>query len=157
MKPVLIVGQGIAGASLAAYLWRANVPFLAVDHALPDTCSKVAAGLINPIAFRRLLVGWRAEEFLQEAAYFYRQLGELLRQNIFTPLPLVKIINDPALLEQWQHKAAQPDFQPFLSDETFTFQRVSGKAVLQAGFVDTVAWLSAWQSFFAGARTMAYC
>jgi glycine oxidase len=69
--PVLVVGQGLAGSVLAMSLVEhgiscqiANKPGLAIS-------SHVAAGLYNPIVFKRLTLGWRAEEALLSARSFY--------------------------------------------------------------------------------------
>ena len=74
----LIVGQGLAGTFLAFQLLSRNISFAVVDNSRPNTASKVAAGLINPVALRRLIPSWRAQEFLNYNIDFYTQLGAVL-------------------------------------------------------------------------------
>lgn len=62
----LIIGQGLAGTALAWQLCQQGVPFILVDEHLPDSSSKVAAGLITPITGMRLNLGWRIAELIPD-------------------------------------------------------------------------------------------
>ena len=61
----LIVGQGIAGTTLAMELIAQGASVLVIDAYNKSSSSQVAAGLFNPIAFRRVALGWNANECLK--------------------------------------------------------------------------------------------
>lgn len=72
----LLIGHGLAGGVLAHVLGRAGWRVLVIDQPQPDSASRVAAGLVNPLAGRRFALSWRAEELLPAAAAFYRSVEE---------------------------------------------------------------------------------
>ena len=67
----LIVGQGLAGSLLAWQLLERGQRVLVIDRDEPDTCSKVAAGIVSPITGSRIAPSWRINEFLPFAHQFY--------------------------------------------------------------------------------------
>ena len=77
----IIVGQGLAGPTLAWQLMDAGQRVLILDANEEVTTSKIAAGLITPITGQRIALSWKVEEFLPVARKFYRALeartGEL--------------------------------------------------------------------------------
>ena len=70
----LIVGHGLAGATLAYELRQRGHAVLVLDDPRPDSASNVAAGLMNPVTGQRFVLTWLAEELLPAAAVFYRKL-----------------------------------------------------------------------------------
>ena len=54
----LVIGQGIAGTVLAQTLLQQGKTVLVVDDASLSQASKVAAGLYNPVVFKRLVKSW---------------------------------------------------------------------------------------------------
>ena len=67
---ILIAGGGLAGICIAYQLAEKNIPFILLDKGSNQSSLK-AAGLINPIVFRRMLKSWRVDEFLPYALEFY--------------------------------------------------------------------------------------
>ncbi len=60
----LVVGHGIAGATLAYVLRERGHRVLVYDPGQENSASNVAAGLMNPVAGKRLALTWRAAELL---------------------------------------------------------------------------------------------
>lgn len=77
-KRFLIVGQGLAGSSLAWKLIAKGQRCLVVDRALGETASRVAAGLVNPLLGRKLKPDWRQEQCLAAAHAYYRETEQVL-------------------------------------------------------------------------------
>ncbi len=71
----LLIGHGLAGAVLAHTLAATGARLLVLDVPAPDSASRVAAGLVNPLAGRRAALTWRAEELLPAAAAFYKSVA----------------------------------------------------------------------------------
>ena len=68
---VIVVGQGLAGTTLAWHLHDARQRVLLLDEEAPVTSSKIAAGLITPITGRRLAHSQRFDACLAAAQIFY--------------------------------------------------------------------------------------
>ena len=87
----LVVGHGIAGATLAYVLRRRGHRVLVYDPGQDNSASNVAAGLMNPVAGKRFALTWRAAELLPFAATFYRELEQRYGQPFFTETPILKL------------------------------------------------------------------
>lgn len=76
MKSVdyLIVGHGLAGATLAWQLEKLGQTVAVVDRETADTASRVAAGLISPVTGQRNAASYRFDDFWAEAKAFYGSL-----------------------------------------------------------------------------------
>ncbi|SET84474.1 NAD(P)/FAD-dependent oxidoreductase [Hymenobacter actinosclerus] len=89
----LIIGYGIAGATLAAELRGRGRTVLVLDTPQPDSASRVAAGLMNPVAGKRFALAWRADELLTAAAAFYQVQEQRLGRPFFQALPIAKFFS----------------------------------------------------------------
>jgi len=85
----LVIGQGISGSFLQFELERAGLKHLVIDEALPNTASRIAAGLINPVTGRRLVTTWMIDELLDFARQAYGRLEEVLRPGFFSPVTMM--------------------------------------------------------------------
>ncbi|MBC7449576.1 MAG: FAD-dependent oxidoreductase [Hymenobacteraceae bacterium] len=74
----LVIGHGLAGAVLTHSLAEAGWRVLVLDQPTLNSASRVAAGLVNPLAGRRFALTWRAEELLPAAAAFYQRVETTL-------------------------------------------------------------------------------
>jgi len=87
----IVVGHGIAGATLAYVLRQRGHRVLVYDPGQDHSASNVAAGLMNPVAGKRFALTWRAQELLPSAGAFYRELEQRYQQPFFTATPVFKI------------------------------------------------------------------
>lgn len=83
----IIVGQGICGTFLSYYLHKAGKNIMVYDESKPNTASKVASGVINPVTGRRIVRTWMIEEVMPFALNAYRSLEQTLQ------LPLIQQAN----------------------------------------------------------------
>lgn len=74
----LIIGQGISGTWLSYYLHKANKSFIVIDNDQPNSASRVAAGIINPVTGRRIVKTWMIDELLAFLVPAYEELGNEL-------------------------------------------------------------------------------
>ena len=118
----LIVGQGISGTWLSNYLDKANRSFIVIDNEQPNSASRVAAGIINPVTGRRIVKTWMIDELLSFLVPAYEELGNELgikaidKKSLidFHPTPQMKIAFDERVKEnadllfqpkdQWQYQ-----------------------------------------------------
>ena len=125
----LIMGQGISGTWLSYYLEKANKSFIVIDNEQPNSASRVAAGIINPVTGRRIVKTWMIDELLSFLIQAYEELGSDLNIKAidkkslidFHPTPQMKIAFDERVKEnadllyhpkdQWQyHETFNYDF-----------------------------------------------
>ena len=98
----LIIGQGISGTWLSYYLEKANKSFILIDNEQPNSASRVAAGIINPVTGRRIVKTWMIDELLAFLIPAYEELGNELNIEAiekkslvdFHPTPQMKIAFD---------------------------------------------------------------
>lgn len=72
---VLIVGQGLCGTWLSFWLKQMGIDCVVIDEERPNTSSRVASGVINPVTGRRMTRTWMADEVIPFATQAYEELG----------------------------------------------------------------------------------
>jgi glycine/D-amino acid oxidase-like deaminating enzyme len=94
---VLIIGQGICGTFLSWELERAGVSHLVIDEERPETASRAAAGLINPVTGRRIVKTWMIDELLPFIQEVYRQIGATLGGSYMESASVVDFFPSPQM------------------------------------------------------------
>ncbi len=74
----LIIGQGIAGSTLALELLKREKSVLVVDRQDTGSSTRVAAGLVTPLTGKGMNTAWRQEEYLPKAVAYYHALEKEL-------------------------------------------------------------------------------
>jgi glycine/D-amino acid oxidase-like deaminating enzyme len=151
---VLIVGAGLAGYTAAHHLLNSRAEITMIDSE-KNVSSSVAAGIINPIVFRRTTLSWRLAELLEYGYPFYQNLEQKLNASFFRKIPIRRLFSHEQEREAWEKKQTQEAYQPYLkvlSHEDLEFpieQNTFGTGVvLQAATVDSKAFLEANKRFF---------
>jgi glycine/D-amino acid oxidase-like deaminating enzyme len=120
----LLIGHGIAGAVLARELRGRGHRVLVYDEPRPDAASRVAAGLMNPVAGKRFALTWRAQETLPTAVAYYQALGQELGEEFFQASPILKVFGSAQEQAQMLARAAEDPWQGFVeSIETTPIER----------------------------------
>ena len=102
---VLIAGGGLAGNLVAWELWEQGVKFEIWSDASP-AASDVAAGMFNPVSFRRILPVWRAQEHLETARKCYAMCEKHLGVKLWHDVPLLRIFPDESYANEWNERIA---------------------------------------------------
>jgi glycine/D-amino acid oxidase-like deaminating enzyme len=95
----LIVGQGISGTCLSWYLEKAGRSFIVIDDNEPQSASRVAAGVINPVTGRRIVKTWMIETLMEHAQQAYAEIGEslaitaIVKKDIIDFFPSAQMLN----------------------------------------------------------------
>ena len=79
----LIIGQGLAGSTLALELLSRGEEVRIIDSSNPNTSTSVAAGLINPVVLKRMNLVWRADEFMEHQTKFYSNWSQEFNTSWF--------------------------------------------------------------------------
>ncbi len=156
MKTVdyIIVGQGLAGSVLAYTLMQKNQRVVVVDEEKENTSSKVAAGLCNPVVFKRLTKSWMIDELMPTALNFYKQQEDLLKDKFYVELPIYKLFVGEEERGFWQQKRNEPDLLEWINNKIeFPFDpkwvdyQFGASHTLQSGFLQTAKWLEAFKNY----------
>lgn len=143
----LLIGRGIAGAVLSLKLSERGIKHSIIDQPSLSTSSKVAAGLVNPIVLKRLKLVAGANEYLHSALPFYRNLQSENNINFLHELPISHIFQSIGELNNWNEKASNTAFAPFLGDivknASQSLIAPHGVGLMQStSWVDTIKFLS---------------
>ncbi len=111
--PILIVGQGLAGSSLAWRLIHAGQPCLVVDRPVAETASRVAAGLVNPLPGRKVKPDWRQEECLTEAHRYYRETEQQLGGSWWQCTEIWRELSDEDQRAFWMQRRQEEQTSQF--------------------------------------------
>ncbi len=96
----LIVGHGIAGICIAEHLEQSKASFAVINDEVPNSSSKVAAGLYNPITGRKMKETWLADELFPYLKRFYSNLEQKLdtkfvfEKDIYRPFVSIEEQNE---------------------------------------------------------------
>lgn len=109
MKKIIIVGQGISGTFLSWFCYQAGIDFIVIDEPKPNTPSKVAAGIINPVTGRRVVRVWLDDIILPFAETAYQAMGDFLELPVITRTAIIDFFPNPFMKESFLKKLAQKE------------------------------------------------
>ncbi|MDH5785581.1 MAG: FAD-binding oxidoreductase [Chromatiales bacterium] len=112
----LIIGQGLAGSLLAWRLMQRGCRVVVVDNGYRNSSSIVAAGLINPVTGKRLAKTVGVDHYLPEARACYRELGQLLGEELLLDKPMLRLFHSEQEREQWQRRREETGYHPYLGE-----------------------------------------
>ncbi len=134
MKPVdfIIIGQGLAGTSLAIRLLDAGKSVLVIDEAKEQTASLVSSGIINPITGRRYVKSWMFDQLLSEALHFYRLMERRWGIEVIKPKRVLRALSNVLEENLWSGQSGKQDYKDFfgkiIKDKVYT-QAFNNKVV----------------------------
>jgi glycine/D-amino acid oxidase-like deaminating enzyme len=104
---VIIVGQGLSGTWLSWWLYRAGRNFRVIDHPDPESASRRAAGLINPVTGRRMVTTWMIDQLMPFAYGVYQEMGKFLNQTFISEISAVDFFPSVQMLQAFQARFEQ--------------------------------------------------
>lgn len=103
-RDFVIVGQGLAGTTLAWQLRRRGFRVLVLDREGGPSSSWIAAGLITPVTGKRLAKSWRLDEVFPAAVAFYRRVESETDSSFFVQRPSVRLFAHEAEREEFHRR-----------------------------------------------------
>lgn len=149
-----IVGQGIAGTVLAMELLRRGETLIISNDPTLSNSSRTAAGLFNPLVFKKLSKTWMAEDVFPAAEHFYKRAEEQLKASLYHELPLLRVFGTEFEAKDWEIKKTIPEIAQYIQEENNDtaaqhFNRGFGTGwVKHAGYVDTNVFLTEAKKLF---------
>lgn len=141
----IIVGQGLAGSAIAIQLMKRQKRFLLIDEPNPNSATRIAAGLFNPVTGKKLVKTWLADIIFPYLHQFYKEVEEITGRKLLYSLPVYRPFISIEEQNEWMGRSADANYQNFI-DEIFTapaFNKVhnplGGVMLKQCGYIDTLA------------------
>lgn len=156
MKKVdyIIVGQGLAGTVLAQTLLLRNKTIVIIDNPTLSSASRAAAGLYNPVVFKRLVKSWMVDELLPFMDVFYGDAEKLLKETFYHKKEIVKLFVEENEKDFWLKKTKE-DIGKYLSKTIQTdylnnilHDSLGSSETIHAGNVDVNKFLILFEQYF---------
>ena len=149
----VIIGQGLAGSTLAWQLhWRGQ-RCLIVDRNDKITSSKVAGGLMTPVTGQRAAPSWRLDEFWPAATEFYRRVEAETGQQFLHQPGQVRLFQNDVERDRFAQRDLSQIRVPLkqaddLVDPDSFRNPLGGFEMPTAARLDIASFLNATQDFF---------
>ncbi|WP_437188091.1 NAD(P)/FAD-dependent oxidoreductase [Planctomicrobium sp. SH668] len=112
----VIIGMGLAGATLAWQLHLRHESFLLIDQGSPSTPSRIAAGLITPITGPKLAITWNWHAGIQSATTFYNRVSEQIGQPLLVQQPALHLFRSESEKQLYEKKLQLPEFRSLVCE-----------------------------------------
>jgi len=114
---VLVIGHGIAGASVAWELAQQGVRVVVAASSSRPSATRKAAGLINPVVLKRLKKVWYSEESLR-ALDFYEKVAAHLGVNepFIRPIAMQQRFSEISYSNDWSILESDPSWSRDLGE-----------------------------------------
>jgi glycine/D-amino acid oxidase-like deaminating enzyme len=153
---VLIIGQGIAGTTMAFRCLQAGLQPRIIDSGIEGSASHVAVGLVNPISLKRVTPVWEVENCLSSLYHFYTYIYGVLGVDFFVKAAISKVLKNQADLNGWMEKMDMPVYEHYLRmpEKNEADRCIEGMAigpVEGGGWIRTKEFLEASRNYFIAA------
>ena len=112
-QKILIVGAGISGITIAKHFIDRGHSITLIDSGI-NRSSVIAAGMINPIVFRRMTKSWRVDEFLPYLEKFYTQFEKECNESFFIPITIRRMFSTEQERSLWIEKQDTEGFKAYI-------------------------------------------
>lgn len=149
MAEVIIVGSGLAACCLMHRFAEASVSFTVISQPGLSSSSHVAAGIWNPVVFKRYTKSWMADTVLPEMQAFYAAIEQQSSIKMLYPRLIIRPLADEREKTLWLGKSKNEldeylDSQLYSNNETFPGLSLPAEygIVKHAGNLDLPAFLA---------------
>ena len=111
----LVVGQGITGSIVALQLKKSLKKFKLIEGGNPNTSSKVATGIVHPIALKRCNLSWRGKELYDFSDAFYKKINTESSIELYKSYKLLRIFASFEEQNNWIGKTNNEIYKNILS------------------------------------------
>lgn len=147
-RPVVIIGAGLAGTTLAWQLHFAGARPILFDRFDAASASRVAAGLITPVTGKRMAISWNWDTVWPAAQDFYSRVESVLGTNVFHLRTAIRLFQSEEERKAFDERRGMlaPYVEPLPAiDLPHPF---GGFAMQQAAILDAKTYLTASHAFF---------
>lgn len=148
----LIVGQGLAGTMLSFMFTKNHVSHKVIAAKTLPSASGVAAGIYNPLVFRRITKSWMIDELLPVMIDAYKSLELLLDTKLLYTKPIAKLIH-PNEKQFWTDRIESQHLQSYFAgfkkpDDVSGLKSTFDLALIaNSGYVDLTELMGKYHTF----------
>ena len=157
---ILIVGAGLAGCCLAHHLEEKDVTVKLIDAGINHS-SKIAAGMINPMVFRRMLKSWMADEFIPYLTPFYRKVEKKVGTTFLHERTIKRVFSSQEEADLWEERSRENSYKPYLNEKNplnnepdYVISRFGSGYVNCPGYIDSPTFIQANHAYFLAKKTL---
>lgn len=148
----IIIGQGVTGTFLSHYFIKEGKRVLVIDDANPNSASRVASGIVNPVTGRRVVETWMIDDLLPFAQQAYEDLGDLLSINTVKEASIINFHTTQQMLSAWndRYNVGSDYIEPVrnIEDIECDFEvGLGAHKIFPSLLVDLESLLTAWQRY----------
>lgn len=157
---VLIIGGGVAGLSLAHQLEHRGVDFKILTER-ENHSTKVAAGMINPLVFRRMLKSWETDKLLPYLNDFYQKLESKTKSSYFHHMPIRRLFSSEDEAKLWKERSKAPEYAQYINLDAEPYPEYAKNEfgqgfVLMGGFIRSEKFLEENRRYFEEKNQLIY-
>lgn len=159
-QKILIVGAGISGIAIAKHFIDRGHSITLIDSGI-NRSSIIAAGMINPIVFRRMTKSWRVDEFLPYLESFYTQFEKDCNASFFIPITIRRMFSTEQERSLWVEKQGDSFFKDYLealteSDDKFdaAFNQFGSGRVKKSSYISASIFLESTKKWISQNQTL---
>ena len=151
----LIVGQGLAGTLLSWELSKRRKDHMLIGTYQKPSASLVAAGMYNPLVFKRLTKSWMADTLIPIMKSTFQELEQLLNTALIFEKPIAKLIRKDEKNwwnERIEHQNLQSYFAGFKSNNFMPgiHQNFDMALIKQSGYVNINNLITSYTEYLKG-------
>lgn len=129
---------------------------MVIDNHHHASSSRVAAGIINPITGKKLIVSENFDAFYSSAVELYTGMGKEINAEVFQTIPQKRLIIDQAQFNLVQERLKQKEYQAYIAEDKtenietkFTPVKILQSAIVNTNLLldNTKTWLQKGSSF----------
>lgn len=113
----IVSGFGLAGAVISFKLIQKGYTICIIDPDAPNTSSKIAGGMWNPIVFKRINKCWDADKLIPVALRTYAEIEDFLKEKLMYPNPVIRIFSDHEYANDFYAKSQLEPFKKYINCE----------------------------------------
>lgn len=152
-KKILIVGAGIAGSTLALELSALNHSVTLFDNLAPNSSSRIAAGLLNPIVPKGVKKTWNCDNIYPNVFEYYQNWAKFLGSNFIHSYKFLNIHANAGEQLEWDKRVSQPEMQDWImkampQEHALIDENSQATWVNHCGRLDVAAFLIACEDHF---------
>lgn len=157
MIDFIIVGRGLAANVIAHTFYEHTISFKIIGDQHLSNCSRAAAGIWNPVVFKRMTKSWLADQLIPNLNKFYLQCEHNTGKKLLTHRPIVKPFVEEQEKKLWLRKVNE-ELSNFIDDTIYESNLVDLEnckitkqhgLVKQSGNLNVPEFLNASDIFFA--------
>ncbi len=110
----LIVGAGIAGTTLALELLQRGKSICVYDEPNPNSSSRVAAGILNPVVPKGITTTWNIQHLFPHVFDYYKQWEIALGGSVIESHKFITLHKNPDEFRQWEKRYNHVIMNPWI-------------------------------------------